>query len=148
MINLTNHIPYNTGSFIPDITGYTLNDNRLIIDFTQSYDLSNKETVNVNVLRENYPWIQFTLSGSELPVNTGQYELKIFTIDPLLPPISVTWVEVTSSFGNTNLTWGDYSLPTKQQQIYTGRGYITGNTSSFSKYISNNENGFYYTFEN
>jgi len=143
MLNL-NYSSSNTLSVLPDISGLTLSNNDLFIDFTQSYDLSGKGNIEGTITKYNN-FLTFTIPANTLPTASGQYKIEIYTTTGG-GAVSYEWIQVPTTFINTNWLWkngSDNFQPTvKDQLISTTYGYVhgtndpiftslpTGNTSS------------------
>lgn len=98
----------------------------IALNLTSSYS-GKKNQVFADVISVKYngigSWILFTTSGSELPDESGQYDIKIFGAEGAQD----TWGSITTQFGATDKIWGDVSNERSTGTLLSDdRAFISG----------------------
>jgi len=115
----------------------------LVLSYSQSYDLSNGNIEYFVDSRKGQYYIG-TISGSQIPANTGQYDINVFSGSFE----DAKWGEVAVAFGAYEEKWSSAGvfLPTGSV-LRTMRAWVSGsNESSFTEYESPNQLGTYTTY--
>lgn len=117
--------------------------NALVLSYSQSYDLSNGN-IEYIIDRIKGQYYIGTISGSQMPAYSGQYDINVFEGEF----IEGVWSEVAVDFGAYDEIWsqaGGYA-PTGSV-LRTMRAWVSGsNESSFKEYESPNQLGTYTTY--
>ena len=118
----------------------------LVLVFSQSYDNSNGLIPDVTIVslpNQYRNWLVFSISGSDAPSPSGQYDFGLWT-EAFVPAI---WNQVATAWDSFNEKWetaGD-NLPI--EFVYGDRAYVSGsNEQDIIQYVSSNENGTYITY--
>lgn len=115
----------------------------LVLQYSQSYDLSNGNIeMFVDSVKGQY-WIG-TISGSQIPAPTGQYNINVYSgsFD------DAVWSEVAIAWSAYNEIWSSAGvfLPSGDL-LRTIRAWVSGsNDVALKNYISPNELGTYTTY--
>jgi hypothetical protein len=126
MINL-NYSSSNILSVLPDVSGLSLSNNNLLIDFTQSYDLSGKGDIEGTITKYN-TFLTFNIPANTLPTASGQYKIDIYTTSGSAA-VKYKWIQIPTTFTTTKWTWLNGGTPNsiiKDQLISTTHGYVNG----------------------
>ena len=150
MLQFNTSIPINSNAVYADaeLTS-SLPNNRIVLEFTQSYDLSVTSSVTGYLL--NAPgvngnnFIVFQVSASTLPTASGQYIVNTYaSLDS--DGANYTWGAATFTWTNDPDTWGA-SAAGKSTFLSADRAYLSGsNEVEIIQYTSPNEYGAYTTY--
>ena len=125
---------------------YTASISNVVVDLTQSYDLSTSSfTGTVTSAPNAYrSWLIFTNTGTSLPAASGQYDVKIFETQDA---VTYTWATANIAWNAANFTWAEGGISNKGDLLYSDRAFVSGSDdSSITQYVSSNENGTYITY--
>jgi len=115
----------------------------LVLQYSQSYDLSNGNIEMFVDEKKGKYWIG-TISGSQMPSPSGQYDINIYSGSFE----SAIWSQVDISWGAYNEIWSSAGvfLPSGDL-LRTIRAWVSGsNDVAFTTYESPNELGAYTTY--
>ena len=123
----------------------------LRIEYSQSYDQSNGTfEVTATSLPSSYRnWLVIQNSGSDVPVPSGQYDVKLYTATGSAGiarwgTFSQTWTATSDTWTSVNEGGSGIALV---DLLYSDRAYISGsNESSITTYVSSNEDARYTTY--
>jgi len=125
---------------------YTGSYDELILDFTQSYDLSTTvvEGTPTSTTNSYRNWLIFQTSGSTLPTASGQYDVRIsegtIAFDAIWDEAAVTWE-------TADVIWNVGDIIQRREFLYEDRAIVSGsNESSITQYVSPDETGAYMTY--
>ena len=124
--------------------------NSIKLQYSQSYDNSNgiMDITAISTPNLYRNWLLFSNSGSDVPLATGQYDIKIYTYTgsfevAIWGQWSDTWLATSQTWGNIT---GDAGV-VLVDLLYSDRAWVSGsNNSSITQYVSPNENGTYITY--
>jgi len=141
MIQLKKSTTLNSFAFYPDVTiSGSITDIRA--EYVQDLDKSSGSFDGSITSKKN--WIVGQVSGSLLPIPSGQYTL---TIKELVPGNPLVWGTADILWEAADVAWGDASGEAEGQTLAVERAYIEGgNEVSYTTYNSPNENGSYTTY--
>ena len=125
---------------------YTGSYDELILDFTQSYDMSTTvvEGTPLSTTNQYRNWLTFTVSGSTLPTPSGQYDVKLYEGTK---EEELKWNDAAITWLSANITWDSGAILQRRTFLYEDRAYVSGsNESSITQYVSPDENGTYTTY--
>lgn len=125
---------------------YTGSYDELILDFTQSYDLSTSvvEGTPLSTTNAYRNWLTFTVSGSEVPSPSGQYDVRIFEGTK---EDDLKWNDAAVTWMTADVVWEEGSVLQRRTFLYEDRALVSGsNEVSITQYLSPNENGTYTTY--
>jgi len=125
---------------------YTGSYDELILDFTQSYDMSTTvvEGTPLSTTNQYRNWLTFTVSGSTLPTPSGQYDVKLYEGTK---EEELKWNDAGFTWNLADITWDQGSVLLRRTFLYEDRAYVSGsNESSITQYVSPDENGTYTTY--
>lgn len=115
----------------------------LVLSYSQSYDLSNG---NIEYFVDSIKGQYYigTISGSQIPANSGQYNISVYSGSFE----DAVWSEVAIAFGAYEEKWSSAGIYTPTGDLLrTIRAWVSGsNDSSFTDYVSPNELGTYTTY--
>lgn len=115
----------------------------LVLSYSQSYDLSNG---NIEYFVDNIKGQYYigTISGSQIPANSGQYDISVYSGSFE----DAVWSEVAIAFGAYEEKWSSAGIFNPAGDVLrTMRAWVSGsNDSSFTDYVSPNELGTYTTY--
>lgn len=101
--------------------------NQIALEFTSSY--SGKKTTTFSDITstkfgEYGGWILIDTIGSEVPSNSGQYDLNIFQADT---GSAATWGSYSFTWGGSSQTYANASTAAKTGSLLTTeRGFVSG----------------------
>ena len=117
--------------------------NALVLSYSPSYDLSNG---NIEYFVDNIKGQYYigTISGSQIPANSGQYDISVYSGSFE----DAVWSEVAIAFGAYEEKWSSAGIFNPAGDVLrTMRAWVSGsNDSSFTDYVSPNELGTYTTY--
>lgn len=125
---------------------YTGSYDELILDFTQSYDMSTTvvEGTPLSTTNQYRNWLTFTVSGSTLPTPSGQYDVRLYEGTK---EEELKWNDAGFTWNLADITWDQGSVLLRRAFLYEDRAYVSGsNESSITQYVSPDENGTYTTY--
>ena len=125
---------------------YTGSYDELILDFTQSYDMSTTVVEGTPLSTTNIyrNWLTFTVSGSTLPSASGQYDVSLYEGTK---EDNLKWDDAGFAWMTADIIWEEGSILQRRTFLYSDRAMVSGsNESSITTYISSNENGTYTTY--
>lgn len=125
---------------------YTGSYDELILDFTQSYDMSTTVVEGTPLSTTNIyrNWLTFTVSGSTLPSASGQYDVSLYEGTK---EENLRWDDAGFAWNVADVIWEEGSILQRRTFLYSDRAMVSGsNESSITTYISSNENGTYTTY--
>lgn len=125
---------------------YTGSYDELILDFTQSYDMSTTvvEGTPLSTTNQYRNWLTFTVSGSTLPTPSGQYDVRLYEGTK---EEELKWNDAGFAWNLADITWDQGSVLLRRAFLYEDRAYVSGsNESSITQYVSPDENGTYTTY--
>lgn len=115
----------------------------LVLSYSQSYDLSNG---NIEYFVDSIKGQYYigTISGSQIPANSGQYDISVYSGSFE----DAVWSEVAIAFGAYEEKWSSAGIFNPAGDVLrTMRAWVSGsNDSSFTDYVSPNELGTYTTY--
>lgn len=124
----------NTNAVYPD-TAASIGTSQVLLDFTQSYDLSTVTGVVANlanVVSETNPWLVIQVSGSYIPNPSGQYIVNIYdftVVGGVRIRGTLLSTERAYVIGNNEYSITQYLLPTN------GGTYTTYNYPGEYQYL-------------
>jgi len=111
-------------------------------NYSQDYDLSSGSFDGTILSKKQ--WVVASVSGLDVPANTGFYTLDIYE---LLSSADLIWNTAASNWEDTSTLWNVGQGTVEGQYLTTERAYISGsNESSTTTYYSSNQNGAYITY--
>ena len=125
---------------------YTGSYDELILDFTQSYDLSTSvaEGTPLSITNVYRNWLTFTVSGSEVPSPSGQYTVSIYEGTK---EDNLKWDDAGFAWDVADVVWNEGSILQRRTFLYEDRALVSGsNNVDITQYVSPNENGTYTTY--
>ena len=141
MIQLNKSAEEQLVAFYPDVE-VSASIDKLYFDYVQDYDVSTGHFIGDLLSKKQ--WIVASVSGSEVPANTGQYTLSIYE---LLEGAGQVWNLSEEVFSTSTVVWNEGTANVPGQLLAVERGYISGsNGSSLTTYYSPDENGAYTTY--
>jgi len=118
----------------------------LILEYSQSYDESNGVIRNITIVSAPNAyrnWLVFSITGSDVPTPSGQYDFKLST-EALVPAV---WNQVATAWDSFDEIWDEAGDDFPIDLIYEDRAYVSGsNETDITQYVSPNENGTYTTY--
>lgn len=118
----------------------------LILVYSQSYDNSNGTISGVTIVsapNQYRNWLLFSITGSDVPSPSGQYDFSLWTED-FFPAV---WNQVNTAWASFNEKWEDAGDNAPDEFVYSDRAYVSGsNEQEITQYVSSNENGTYITY--
>jgi hypothetical protein len=149
MLQFSYNQPTNSNAIYPSAATASANLSTVLLDFSQSYDLSTTSGVVATVLNttgRSNPWLVFSVTGSSLPTASGQYDVDIWEYGAV--QTLGTWITQATKWDATSVKWnGTGGGATRTVKLATERAYVSGsNESTITQYLSPNENGTYYTY--
>lgn len=118
----------------------------LILAYSQSYDLSNGTIENITIVsgpNQYRNWLVFSITGSDVPVPSGQYVFGLYTA----AFVNAVWNQVATAWSSYDETWETAGYEIPDEFIYEDRAYVSGsNEQDIIQYVSSNENGTYITY--
>jgi len=147
MLQFDRSLPTNSNAVYPTNTA-SLGTTQVLLEFTQSYDLSKTSNVVatlLNTVGPTNPWLIFQITGSSVPTASGQYNVDIWQFTQV--GISNTWINQNTLWVNTNSTWAGSGAYVKTTLLSTDRAYISGsNEYSITQYLLPSDGGTYTTY--
>lgn len=138
MLQLNRSQATNTNAVYPDVTA-TAGITSVLLDFTQSINQNTVLGITAslaNTVNSLNPWLVIQLTGSAVPTASGQYDVNIYEWN-FVGTGSVQWINASSSFVASTLTWGGTGAITRQTLLSTERAFISGsNEYSTTQYLS------------
>ena len=125
---------------------YTGSYDELILDFTQSYDLSTTvvEGTPLSTTNQYRNWLTFTVPGNTLPSPSGQYDVRI---SEGTKEDNLKWNDAGFAWNVADVVWEEGSVLQRRTFLYSDRALVSGsNDSSITQYVSSNEDGTYITY--
>ena len=149
MLQFSYNQPINSNAIYPSPTTASANLANVLLDFTQSYDLSTVLGVEADVLNttgRGNPWVVFSITGSSAPTASGQYDVNIWEYTST--SVLGKWDEQNTLWASTSIKWnGEGGDINRTRLLSTERAYVSGsNESTITQYTSPNENGTYYVY--
>lgn len=125
-------------------TTASLDGSNLALVYSQSYDLSNG-TIPFYVDSTKGQYRIGTLSGSDVPSPSGQYNIEVYSSYTIIPAV---WNQVATAWNAYNEVWSLAGEPGASGSLLrTMRAWVSGsNEPSYTDYISANEYGTYTTY--
>jgi len=118
----------------------------LVLVYSQSYDQSSGTIERVNIISAPNAyrnWLVFSISGSDAPSPSGQYDFQIWTE----AFVSAIWNQVATAWDSFDELWESAGDPLPIDLLYEDRAYVSGsNETAITEYLSPNENGTYTTY--
>jgi hypothetical protein len=146
MLQLNHSQATNTNAVYPDVLA-PAGTTQVLLDFTQS--INKNTTPNIiatlaNTVNASNPWLVIQLTGSSVPIASGQYDVNIYTFTQ---GTLGTWGTQATLWGATNITWGGGAGFTKGILLSTERAYVSGtNEYSITQYPVPVNGAYYYTY--
>ena len=141
MIQLNKSAEDQLVAFYPDVE-VSASVDTLYFDYVQDYDQSSGSFEAALLSKKQ--WLVASVSGSDVPANTGQYTLSIYE---LLQGTSQFWDTSIEVFDLSTTVWNEGTANLPGQLLAVERSYVSGsNGSSLTTYYSPNENGGYITY--
>ena len=147
MLQFNHSAPINSNAVYPNFTA-SVGTNQVLLDFTQSYDLSTKENVvatMINTVGPSNPWLVFQVTGSSVPTASGQYNVNIWQFQQATT--LGTWSTQNTLWANTNNTWIGGGAFIKTNLLSTERAFVSGsNGYDITQYLVPANGGKYTTY--
>lgn len=147
MLQFNHSAPVNSNAVYPNVTA-SAGTTTLLLDFTQSYDLSTKGDVvatMINTTGPLNPWLVFQITGSSAPTASGQYNVNIYQYTQA--PILGTWGTQNTIWVNTANTWAGVGSFIKGTLLSTERAFVSGsNGYDITQYLLPVDGGKYTTY--
>jgi hypothetical protein len=148
MLQFNHSAPVNSNAVYPNVTASAGTAN-LLLDFTQSYDLSTKGDVvatMINNVGPLNPWLVFQITGSNAPTASGQYNVDIYSAN-YVTGSALIWGTTSTQWVLTNVTWGDTPGYIKDALLSTERAFVSGsNEYDITQYLLPANGGKYTTY--
>jgi len=149
MLQFSYNQPTNSNAIYPSPVTASANLSTVLLDFSQSYDLSTTPEVIATVLNttgRGNPWVVFSITGSSAPTASGQYNVDIWEYEAI-GTLGI-WINQTTEWDATGIKWnGTGGGVTRTVKLATERAYVSGsNETTITQYTSPNENGQYYVY--
>lgn len=149
MLQFSYNQPTNSNAIYPSPVTASANLANVLLDFTQSYDLSTVLGVEADVLNttgRGNPWVVFSITGSSAPTASGQYDVNVWEFQAT--QLLNTWATQATLWADTDIKWiGEGGGIERTRLLSTERAYVSGsNESTITQYASPNENGTYYVY--
>jgi hypothetical protein len=147
MLQFNHSAPVNSNAVYPNITA-SAGITNVLLDFTQSYDLSTKGDVlatMINTTGPLNPWLVFQISGSSAPTASGQYNVNIW--EYAQATFLTTWGAQNTLWANTANTWAGAGAFVKTTLLSTERAFVSGsNEYDITQYLLPVDGGKYTTY--
>ena len=147
MLQFNHSLPINSNAVYPNFTA-SAGTTTLLLDFTQSYDLSTKGNVvatMINNVSPSNPWLVFQITGSTAPTASGQYNVDIWEYTQAA--VLLTWGTQNTLWANTNNTWAGGGAYVKTNLLSTERAFVSGsNGYNITQYLLPANGGKYTTY--
>ena len=147
MLQFNHSAPVNSNAVYPNVTASAGTTN-LLLDFTQSYDLSTKGDVVANMINTTgplNPWLVFQVTGSSVPTASGQYNVDIYQYTQA--STLGTWGTQNTIWVNTANTWAGAGSFIKGALLSTERAFVSGsNEYDITQYLLPVDGGKYTTY--
>ncbi|WP_445780482.1 hypothetical protein [Shewanella sp.] len=143
MLKLNKANPTQTLAIYLDTTASIQELPALVLQYSQSYDLSNGNIeMEVDSIKGQY-YIG-TISGSQIPSPSGQYDINVYSGSFE----DAIWSQVAIAWNAYNETWSSAGIYQPSGDLLrTIRAWVSGsNDSVFTNYVSPNELGTYTTY--
>lgn len=118
----------------------------LILVYSQSYDQSNGTIADVTIVSaptQYRNWLVFSISGSDAPSPSGQYDFGIWTETSA----NAVWNQIATPWNSFDEVWSTATYRQPTDLLYLDRAYVSGsNEQDITQYVSSNENGTYITY--
>ena len=148
MLQFNHSAPVNSNAVYPNVTA-SAGTTTLLLDFTQSYDLSTKGNVvatMINTTGPLNPWLVFQITGSSAPTASGQYNVDIYSATGTSGSL-LTWGTQNTIWVNTALPWNGGSGYVKGTLLSTERAFVSGsNGYDITQYLLPVDGGKYTTY--
>ena len=149
MLQFSYNQPTNSNAIYPSPVTASANLSTVLLDFSQSYDLSTTPDVIATVLNttgRGNPWVVFSITGSSAPTASGQYNVDIWEYAAI--GALGTWINQATEWDATGIKWnGEGGDINRTRLLSTERAYVSvSNESTITQYTSPNENGTYYVY--
>jgi hypothetical protein len=142
MIQLNKSTQTNTVAFYPEAT-ISASVDQLFVSYSQDIN-KNGGSFRADITSKNN-WVVATISGSDVPAPSGLYTLQISEI---VEGDLLVWNTAAEDWEDVLSTWNSDTFESVGALIATERAYISGsNNLSYSTYLSQDENGFYVTYQ-
>jgi hypothetical protein len=147
MLQLNHSQATNTNAVYPDVLA-PAGTTQVLLDFTQS--INKNTTPNIiatlaNTVSAANPWLVIQLTGSSVPVASGQYDVNIYTFTQT-GNLGI-WGTQATLWDTTNSTWGGGGGLVKGTLLSTERAYVSGtNEYSITQYPVPVNGAYYYTY--
>jgi hypothetical protein len=147
MLQFNHSAPVNSNAVYPNVTASAGTTN-VLLDFTQSYDLSTTANVVANMINTTgplNPWLVFQITGSSAPTASGQYNVDIW--EYVQATTLLTWSTQNTLWVNTANTWGGGGAFVKTTLLSTERAFVSGsNEYNITQYLLPVDGGKYTTY--
>ena len=141
MIQLNKSAEDQLVAFYPDVEVSASVDS-VYFNYVQDYDQSSGSFEAALLSKKQ--WLVASVSGSDVPANTGQYTIDIYE---LIKGASLFWDTAEEVYDLSTVVWSEGTTDLQGQLITTERAYISGsNESSLTTYYSPNQDGAYITY--
>lgn len=148
MLQFNHSLPINSNAVYPNFTA-SAGTTTLLLDFTQSYDLSTKGDVvatMINTVGPSNSWLVFQITGSTAPTASGQYNVDIYSATASTGSL-LTWSTQNTLWINTNLLWSGAQAYVKGALLSTERAFVSGsNGYNITQYLLPANGGKYTTY--
>jgi hypothetical protein len=150
MLQFNHSATVNSNAVYPNVTA-SVGTTTLLLDFTQSYDLSTKGEVIVTMINTVSPsneWLVFQVTGSSVPTASGQYNVDIYNYTSSLSGSNI-WVNQNTLWASTAITWDFAGTPSylRTQLLSTERAFVSGsNGYDITQYLLPANGGTYTTY--
>lgn len=118
----------------------------LVLVYSQSFDNSSGTIENITIVSAPNAyrnWLVFSITGSDVPTPSGQYDFQIFTE----AFVSAVWNQVSTAWDSFDENWATAGDPLPIDLLYEDRAYVSGsNETDITQYVSPDENGTYTTY--